>query len=283
MMRVVPWLLTAAVVGLAVAACFVLWHRYEDDPWTRDGHVRVDVVRVAPDVGGLVTSVEVHDYEQVHKGQLLFVVDLPRYRDALDEANARIASARATQEQAERVAHRDLALGDLVAVEAHEENEARVRTARAATAQAIAARGTAALNVSRTAIYASVDGVVNNLDLHPGDYIAAGQQALAITDFSSLRVEGYFEETKLERIHMGDRARVHLMGVAQPLYGHVVGISSGIADDQSVNTANQLRQVNATFTWVRLAQRVPVRIHIDSMPPGTQLIAGRTATVSILP
>jgi multidrug resistance efflux pump len=139
------------------------------------------------------------------------------------------------------------------------------------------------LNIQRTSIYASVDGVVNNMDLHPGDYVAAGQQALAITDLDSLRVEAYMEETKLGGVAVGDQARIRLMGDKGELRGHVVSLSSGIADDQVTNTANQLRQVNPTFTWVRLAQRIPVRIHVDWMPPGTQLIAGRTATVEIEP
>jgi RND family efflux transporter MFP subunit len=277
------WAITVTLFVVAILCCVLLWGRYEKEPWTRDGHVRVDVVRVAPDVGGLVTSVSVHDNQPVHRGQLLFVVDLPRYEHALREADAQIESARATLRQAIRVAKRDVALGDLVAVESREEDDARVETARASVNQLIAARATAALNIQRTSIYASVDGVVNNMDLHPGDYIAAGQQALAITDLDSLRVEAYMEETKLERIAVGDPARIHLMGAPGELQGHVVSLSSGIADDQVTNTANQLRQVNATFTWVRLAQRIPVRIHIDRMPPGTQLIAGRTATVVLEP
>ena len=277
------WAITVAIFAAAIACAVLLWGRYEKEPWTRDGHIRVDVVRVSPDVGGLITSVAVRDNQLVRRGQLLFVVDLPRYEHAVHEADARIESARATLRQAIRVARRDVALGDLVAVESHEEDDARVETAKASVNELIAERATAALNVERTSVYASVDGVVNNMDLHPGDYIAAGQQALAITDLDSLRVEAYMEETKLGRIAVGNQARIRLMGDAGELRGHVISLSSGIADDQVTNTANQLRQVNPTFTWVRLAQRIPVRIHIDWMPPGTQLIAGRTATVVIVP
>lgn len=277
------WAITVAIFAAAIACAVLLWGRYEKEPWTRDGHIRVDVVRVSPDVGGLITSVAVRDNQLVRHGQLLFVVDLPRYEHAVHEADARIESARATLRQAIRVAKRDVALGDLVAVESHEEDDARVETAKASVNELIAERATAALNVERTSVYASVDGVVNNMDLHPGDYIAAGQQALAITDLDSLRVEAYMEETKLGRIAVGDQARIRLMGDAGELRGHVISVSSGIADDQVTNTPNQLRQVNPTFTWVRLAQRIPVRVHIDWMPPGTQLIAGRTATVVIEP
>ncbi|HLZ79533.1 MAG TPA: biotin/lipoyl-binding protein [Sphingomonas sp.] len=277
------WAVTLLIVFLAVLVAIWLWRRYETDPWTRDGHVRVDVVRVAPDVGGLITSVEVRDNQRVQKGQLLFVVDMPRFADALGQADASIASTRATLEQARRVAKRDLALGDLVAKETHEQNVAQVATAEASLNAAIAARQTAALDVHRTAIRASVNGIVTNLDLHPGDYVAAGSQALALVDIDSLRVEGYFEETKLRHIHVGDKAKIRLMGDERELEGHVDSIAAGIADDQSSDTANQLRQVQPTFSWVRLAQRIPVRVHVDRMPVGTQLIAGRTATVTILP
>jgi multidrug resistance efflux pump len=277
------WAFTLLIVAAAVLVALALWKRYETDPWTRDGHVRADVVRVSPDVGGLVTSVAVKDNQRVARGQLLFVVDRPRYADALAQAEARIASARATLEQARRVARRDLALGDLVATETHEENVARVATAEASLQQAQSARDTAALDVSRTEVRASVNGKVTNLDLHPGDYVGAGKQAMALVDADSLRVEGYFEETKLRHIRVGDRARIHLMGDEREAIGHVDSIAGGIADDQTKDTGNLLPAVEPTFSWVRLAQRIPVRIHVDRMPPGTLLIPGRTATVTIEP
>jgi len=277
------WIVTAIIVVLAVLVALWLWHRYETDPWTRDGHVRADVVRVAADVGGLVTAVAVHDNQPVRKGDLLFVVDLPRYADALGQANATIASAQATLAQARKVVRRDLALGDLVATETHEQNVAQVKTAEAAWQAALASRRTAELDVHRTAVRASVNGIVTNLDLHPGDYVGAGAQAMALIDTDSIRVEGYFEETKLRHIRVGDKARIRLMGDEHDMEGHVEGITAGIADDQSSNSANQLRAVDATFSWVRLAQRIPVRIHVDRMPAGTRLIAGRTATITILP
>jgi len=280
---VLRWIVTALIVTAALVVAIALWRRYETEPWTRDGHVRADVVRVASDVGGLVTSVAVRDNQMVHKGDLLFVVDMPRYADALGQADANIASARAKYVQAQKVARRDVALGDLVATETHEENVASALTAKAALDAAVSAKQTAALNVHRTTVRASVNGIVTNLDLHPGDFVGPGSQALALIDMDSIRVEGYFEETKLRHIHVGDKARIRLMGDERDLEGHVDSIAAGIADDQSKATANQLREVEPTFSWVRLAQRIPVRIHVDRMPAGTQLIAGRTATVTILP
>jgi multidrug resistance efflux pump len=276
------WLLTTIMVAVAILIAVWLWHRYEGAPWTRDGHVRADIVRVTTDVGGLVTEVHVRDNQSVKAGDLLFVLDRPRFAAALEQADANIAAGRATLNQARREASRDLALGDLVAGETHEQNVARVATAQASLDQAVAARDTAQLNLNRTAVRASVDGQVTNLDLHPGDFLATGAQALALVDARSLRIEGYFEETKLNHIHLGDQVQIRLMGDPGVLTGHVDSIAGGIADDQASNSGNLLPSIQSTFSWVRLAQRIPVRIHVDRMPPGTRLIPGRTATVTIV-
>ncbi|WP_442680002.1 efflux RND transporter periplasmic adaptor subunit [Sphingomonas sp. ASY06-1R] len=275
--------ITLLLVAVALLVAVWLWHRYERDPWTRDGHIRADVVRVTPDVSGLVTQVAVRDNQRVKPGDLLFVVDRPRFALALAQADAAIASARATLNQARRESARDLALGDLVAAETHEQNVARAATAAAALAQAQTSRDQAVLNLQRTTVRATVNGTVTNLDLHPGDYVAAGQQALALVDDDSIRVEGYFEETKLPRIRIGDPVRVQLMGDAAPIHGHVDSITAAISDSERTNANNLLPTVNPTFAWVRLAQRIPVRVKLDRVPAGTRLIAGRTATVTILP
>jgi RND family efflux transporter MFP subunit len=275
------WAATLVLFGVAVVAGLSVWNRYEKNPWTRDGHIRADVVRVSSDVGGLVTQVLVHDDEKVHTGQLLLILDRPRFEAALEEADAASQSARANLDLARREASRDLALGNLVATETHEQNVAKVETALAALAQVNAARNVARLNLQRTEVRASVDGIVTNLDLHPGDFLSSGTQAMALIDTDSLRVEGYFEETKLQCMKVGDAAVVRLMGDDEDLAGRVESIAAGIADDQRSDTRNLLPAVQPTFSWVRLAQRIPVRIRIEKMPPGTLLIAGRTATVKI--
>ncbi len=215
-----PLTRSAATILLVLLATFVaiwMWRHYELSPWTRDGRVRADIVRVTPDIGGLITEVKIHDNQAVRAGDLLFVIDRPRYSLALEQADAVIASARATLAQAQREAARDVALGDLVARETHEQNLARIQTAQAALEQAVAAREGAALNLRRTNVRASVNGVVTNLDLHPGDYLAAGQQALALLDTDSLRIEGYFEETKLPAIRIGAPLTVSLVGESRQL------------------------------------------------------------------
>jgi len=274
---------TLSLVAIAALVALHLWDRHQRTPWTRDGRVRADVVRISTDVGGLVTQVPVRDNQVVRPGQLLIVLDRPRLTAAISRADAAIAEAQAQLEQARKEARRDLALGDLVATEAREQNVAKVRTAEAALARAIADRNVAMVDMQRTEIRATVAGTVTNLDIHPGDYLAAGAQAMALVDTASLRIEGYFEETKLHNVAIGDRARIRLMGDDGEILGHVESIAAAIADDQRDDTGNLLPKVAPTFSWVRLAQRIPVRVHIDRMPATTRLIAGRTATVEIVP
>jgi RND family efflux transporter MFP subunit len=277
------WVGTLVLVAISVLLLTWLWQRYETDPWTRDGRVRAEIVRITPDVTGLVTSVAVVDNQLVEKGDLLFVLDRPRYELALRKAQASVASAQAMLGQARREASRDIALGDLVAKETHEQNLARVQTAEAAVAEAVSQMNEAKLNLQRTNVRASVRGYITNLDLHAGDYLAAGHQAMALLDADSLRVEGYFEETKLLQIHVGDKVMVKLMGDDAELTGRVDSISAGINDATRSDSVNKLPNVNPTFAWVRLAQRIPVRVKLDKLPTDVRLIAGRTATVTILP
>ncbi|WP_285309485.1 biotin/lipoyl-binding protein [Stenotrophomonas maltophilia] len=277
------WSATLTVCALAVIAALSIWNRYEMRPWTRDGRVRADVVRVASDMGGLVTQVRVHDNQRVSAGQLLLVLDQPRFAAALEKADAAVSSARATLALARRESTRDNALGSLVASETRERNAAKVDTELAALAQARAEQRVAQLNVQRTEVRATTDGIITNLDLHAGDYLQPGAQALALIDTRSLRIEGYFEETKLGCITEGDAAVARLMGDDHDVRGHVDTIAAGIADDQRSSTHNLLPAVAPTYTWVRLAQRIPVRIRIDDAPPDTRLIVGRTANVTITP
>ncbi|CAM0118861.1 Biotin/lipoyl-binding protein [Stenotrophomonas maltophilia] len=277
------WSATLGVCALAAIAAFSLWNRYETRPWTRDGRVRADVVRVASDMGGLVTQVLVHDNQRVSAGQLLLVLDQPRFAATLEKADAAVRSAHATLALARRESARDNALGNLVASETRERNAAKVDTELAALAQARAEQRVAQLNVQRTEVRATTDGIITNLDLHAGDYLQPGAQALALIDTGSLRIEGYFEETKLGCITEGDAAVARLMGDNHDVRGHVETIAAGIADDQRSSTHNLLPAVAPTYTWVRLAQRIPVRIRIDDAPSDTRLIVGRTASVTITP
>jgi multidrug resistance efflux pump len=274
---------TLMVVVLAGLAGQRLWAHYEEDPWTRDGRVRADVVQVAPDVSGLITRVLVRDNQQVASGAPLFEVDRPRYQLAVAQAQAAVAAQQVQLAQARREARRNQSLGDLVAGEVREQSLSKVAQLDASLAQARTALDTARLNLARTVVRASVAGTVTNLDLRPGDYATAGHPEFAIIDRSSLHIIGYFEETKLARIHVGDPVQVRLMGDASMIAGHVQSIAGGIEDRDRNSGANLLANVNPTFSWVRLAQRIPVRVAIDRLPAGTELVVGRTATVEVLP
>ncbi len=275
--------LTAFAVLAALFAGWQLWVHYEVEPWTRDGRVRAYVVQVAPDVSGLVSAVPVHDNQDVKAGDILFEIDRARFELALAQADAAVRAERVARDQAQRDLKRNRALGQLVAAEAVEQSQARLQQHEAALAQAQVQAQAARLDLERSQVRAAADGRITNLDLRQGAYARAGQPVMALVDAGSFYVEGYFEETKLPGIQEGDPVRITLMGDARPIDGHVESIALGIADRDRQTGANLLPDVNPTFNWVRLAQRIPVRVRIDHVPPGLRLVAGQTATVAVEP
>ncbi len=273
--------LTLLVLAIAIAAGWTLWQRYEVRPWTRDGRVKAYVVQVAPDVTGPVTQVLVRDNQAVRAGQVLFEIDKARYELAVRQAEAAVQSQRAALAQATREIRRNGELGELVAQESREQARSRAEQLRAALAQAQANLDLARLNLTRSTVVSPVNGYVTNLDLQGGAYVTAGHAVMALVDRDSFYVEGYFEENKLPRIHVGDQASVLLMGAGEALEGHVESFSEGIADRDRSTAANLLPNVNPTFNWVRLAQRIPVRVAIDRVPDSVRLVAGQTARVEV--
>jgi RND family efflux transporter MFP subunit len=274
---------TLAFAAGAVVAGWQLWRHYEVEPWTRDGRVKAYVVQVAPDVTGQVTKVYVHDNQRVAAGSPLFEIDRARFELALRQSEAQVVAAQAALSQAQRENKRNTQLDDLVSQETREQGQTRTDQARAALAQAEVNRDTAKLNLARTHVVSAVDGIVTNLDLREGAYATAAHPVMAVVDSKSFYVEGYFEETKLPGIQVGDKVEVTLMGTRQPLPGHVESFAEGIADRDRSTGANMLPNVNPTFNWVRLAQRIPVRIALDPLPASARLVAGQTATVKVLP
>ncbi len=269
---------------MCVAAFFAgraLWSHYMSDPWTRDAKVRADIVGVAPDVSGLVSEVLVQDNQTVKAGDVLFRIDPARFTIALRQAEAALAGGKATLEQAARELKRYEKLGDVVSQQKTEQAQLALDSAAAAVQQATAARDLARLNLERSEVRAPVSGVITNFTVRPGDYVAAGAAKVALIDTASLRVEAYLEETKLNRVHVGDSATIWLMGQPTPLHGHVESIAAGIEDRERTVGAGLLANINPTFSWVRLAQRIPVRIRLDPAPDGVNLVAGMTATVYI--
>jgi multidrug resistance efflux pump len=321
------FLITAVVVVFALLLGHALWKHYLYAPWTRDGRVRAEVVRVAPDVSGLVTHVAVIDNQFVHKGERLFTIDPSRFRYAVDQAQANLAAAEASARAAgasinaalagaaarkaefqmrQQEAARRQQLGDVIAREAQTDAAASANSARASWQQAqagghqaSAAREQAAaaveqaqvaldqaqLNLERTDVRAPVDGYVTNLDVRVGDYAATGTPRLALIDSHSYYIYGYFEETKLPQLRVGDPVDIRLLAGDVHLTGTISGIAHGITDRDNPAGGDLLADVNPTFNWVRLAQRVPVRIAIDTtrLPAGTLLAAGMTATIEVHP
>lgn len=276
-------LLTMLFVAGAIIGLVIVWRHYEDDPWTRDGKLRADSVQVAADVSGLVTRIAVRDNQLVRAGTVLFVVDKERYAAQLEQADAAVARARATLDDAIREKRRYLALGDLVSRQERDQRLTATEVDQAALRQAQADRHITEINFQRSDVRARVDGIVTGLRMRPGDYVTSGSPKFALLDTHSYYVLGYFEETKLHRFRLGDRARVDLLGDPRPIWGHVDSLAAGIADREDTGSEALLPNVTPTFSWIRLAQRVPVRVMIDKVPAGLRLVSGRTATVTILP
>ena len=321
------FLLTAVVVIVALVLCRALWEHYMYSPWTRDGRVRAEVVRIAPDVSGLVTRVPVLDNQDVKKGDVLFEIDPTRFRIALQQAEANLeaakASARAAGANIDAVlasaaarkaeydmrseqARRREPLAEVVPKEERTDAKSAAETARAvwqqaqasghqasaareqaeaAVVQAQVAVDRAKLDLERTEVRAPVDGYVTNLDVRVGDYAATGTPRLALIDRHSYYIYGYFEETKLPHLRVGDVVDIRLMSGGTHLKGRIVGVARGITDRDNPTGKDLLADVNPTFNWVRLAQRIPVRIQIDesTVPQGVVLAAGMTASIDVHP
>jgi multidrug resistance efflux pump len=282
-----PVIIIRVLVTLAIvlAAFFIgeaLWRHYETDPWTRDGRISADVVQVAPDVSGLVTEVLVRDNQQVRAGTPLFIIDRPRYQLAVKQAQAALATQRVQIAQAQREARRNRALGDLVPAEEREQGDAKVEQLQAELARLQVQLETARLNLARTEVRSGVDGTITNFDLRPGDYATAGRAEFAIIDRQSIHAVARGDARQLGFLEIADRVQVHLMGEDRIIDGHVQSIASGVDDRDRTAGDKMLPNVNPTFNWVRLAQRVPVRIVLDRVPAGLSLVVGRTATVNVI-
>jgi multidrug resistance efflux pump len=281
MRTVIRVLLTLIFLAVAGFLGYDVANYYLYSPWTRDARVRADVVTVAPDVSGYVDDIRVKNDQFVHKGDLLFTIDQERYRLALADAEASLAAKHAQHLMAlEQYQRRSkLTPGYSVTVETLDNARRQSESAAANYQQAIASRDTATLNLNRTEVRAQVNGFITNLNLAKGVYAVQGKPVMALIDSDSYRVEAYFEETKIPHIRAGDAAEIRLMDGSPALQGTVLGIARGITDQDNRDGPELLSSVNPSFTWVRLAQRIPVRIRLTHVPPGVLVSAGMTCTV----
>jgi multidrug resistance efflux pump len=281
-LRLLPVLITLGAVALATALSLAMWRTYMESPWTRDGAVRAYVVTIAPEVSGRIVGMPVADNQLVHKGDLLMEIDPTDYVIALHQADAAIDQTKATAQNAQAEWERRRKLTNLaISDEDRQIYDSRALSAVAAAQRALANRDLARSNLRRTRIVSPVNGYVTNLLAQLGDYVTVGQKSISIVNSDSFWVDAYFEETNLRKIHDGDVTQVKLMGYSTILRGHVDSVARGINVANAQPDASGLASVNPIFTWVRLAQRVPVRIHIDHVPDGVRLVAGTTATVQV--
>jgi multidrug resistance efflux pump len=279
-----PVLATLVAVALAAAFGWGAWQYYMGTPWTRDGAVRAYIVKVAPQVAGEIVSLPIADNQFVHKGDLLMLIDPRNYSIAVRQAQASVEQAQAVADNARAEMIRREKLNDLsVTMEERQTYISQATTAEAAYQTALANLEQARINFKRTQVRSPVNGYVTNLSAQLGNYADVGSLQLSVVNSDSYWVDAYFEETSLSRIHEGDAATVKLMGYTPLLRGRVQGLARGVDVPNATPDASGLASVNPIFTFVRLAQRVPVRIHIDEVPDDIKLVAGMTATVQIEP
>lgn len=313
MQRVFRVVGTLLILALAIGMMHWIWQRYMYSAWTRDGRVRAKVINVSTDVSGIVTDVRVKDNQWVRRGDVLYVLDPRRFQYALDQAGVDVARARAQVQQAEaqldanryetamreaRASRREALSADVVSEESRSDfalqakqstasfdgAKAAFQVAQANLQEAVVRAHTAELDKERSEVRAPTDGYITNLNLYPGDFVSAGSARMAEIDSDSFWIYAYFEETKIQNVKVGERAKVRLLGAGADIDGHVDSVASGIVDrDNPTGSNDLLANVDPIFTWVRLAQRVPVRIHLDKVPKDVFLAMGMTCTVTLVP
>jgi multidrug resistance efflux pump len=274
---------TLVAFSAAIGLAWMAWNYYEYTPWTRDGRVRVYTVQLAPEVSGTVVSLPLTDTQFVHKGDVLFQIDPRTYENKLKQATGRLAQARAQASYLEAEATRRTQLSDLAVSAEQRQNAIGIaQAANDAVLDATGALDQARLDLERTTIRSPVNGWISDLILQQGGFATAGQPAVTLVNADSFWVVGYFEETQIARIRVGDGVRMVLMAYPdRAVWGHVAGFGHGINVADAVPGVQGLPSVNPVFTWVRLAQRIPIRVELDNVPCPIVLSAGMTATVSI--
>jgi multidrug resistance efflux pump len=243
-------LATLAIALVAIIMALVTWDYYVTAPWTRDGRLRVQVASVAPQVSGQITELRVGDNQYVHKGDVLYVIDPFDFEVALrvDKAQSqqRAADLQVKQVQSERRQR----LTDLATTPEEQQTFAgsavQAKAAFEAAQQQVAQ---AEINLRRTQVRSPVNGYVTNLLMRLGDYAHEGAANISVIDTDSFWIDGYFEETKLARVCIGDLVEAKLMGYAEPILGHVASVTRGIVVSDAAAGAQGLPNVNPVFTW----------------------------------
>jgi len=284
--RYLRYLVTLGAIAVAGYTLSVMFEEYLFHPWTRDGHVRAQVVKITPRISGPIVELPISDNQLVHKGDLLFKIDPRTYALAVEQAEAKLkqaqASALVSLDQATRA--RDLHTRDKGAISeqslVRKENNLLVSNADVEVAEANL--HATQLDLEFTEVRAPVDGYVTNLKLRYGTQTVANQPALALIDSNSFWVYGFFKETQIRNVRPGNKTVIKLMTYPdQPLDGIVESTGWGISQQDGQSDADLLPTINPTFDWIRLAQRIPVRIRLTRIPEDVELRVGTTASVFI--
>jgi multidrug resistance efflux pump len=279
---VVKQVATLGVALVAIVMALVTWDYYVTAPWTRDGRVRVQVASIAPQVSGQIVELRVGDNQYVHKGDVLYVIDPFDFEVALREGEAQAQQRAADLQVKEVQSERRQRLSSLATTPEEQQTSAGAAVQAKAVFEAAQQQvAKAEINLRRTRVRSPVNGYVTNLMMRVGDFAHEGATNISVIDTDSYWIDGYFEETKLARVCIGDRVEAKLMGYAQPILGHVATVTRGIGVSDAAPGTQGLPNPNPVYTWVRLAQRVPVRIAIDSVPPGIPLVSGMSTTLTI--
>ncbi len=251
-------------------------------PWTRDGKVRAEQVSITPQVSGTITQLNIEDNQFVKAGTVLFTIDATPYHIAQLNAEAQLAQSQSELSKASNEANRRKNLPrNYISAEDMDTANINVKAAQAAVKAAEATVEQAKWQISQTIVTAPVDGWVTNLSTRTGNYATSGQPVFALVDSHSFYVVGYFEETKLRHIQPGDLAEIVLYSGHVPLSGKVQSIGRAIYDQSVESDSDLVADIKPNVPWVRLAQRVPVRIQLNQIPQGITLVSGTTCTVSI--
>lgn len=287
MIKLLKLFLTLAILSTALYFAYDKYQAYIDNPWTRDGQVRTQVIQVAPRVTGMVTKIHVVDNQKIKKGDLLFELDPSQYELKVRQAQARLQrtleAAKGTKIEYERVM--SIYKKDKGAVSQKDlvRNETNYFKSLADIDSNTEALNTAKLNLSYCKVYAPVDGYVSNITFQIGTQATANTPLLALVDTNAYWVFGFFREDTIKDVRIGDDAVVTLMAYPDmPLKGKVESIGWGISLSDGNPGNNLLPNIKPVFQWIRLAQRIPVRVKLDNVPENVKLRFGLTASVMVL-
>ncbi|WP_220718759.1 HlyD family secretion protein [Agarivorans litoreus] len=279
-------LLTLLLVVIAATLVTLKYQHYVTQPWTRDGQVRANIIEVTPRVTGPVIAIHVTDNQRVNAGDLLFEIDDRVYLSAKHQAQAALAQAEAVMSRAKNELTRMSSLekrtpGSVPVITLNNLNN-DVESAKANLEAAEAGLDNAELNLAFTKVYASKDGYITNFNISVGAQVVANQPVVALIDEDSFWVEGFFKETDIHSMQTGDTATITLMSYPDhPFEGKITSIGYGIAQSDGSTGTKMLPNVNPNFEWIRLAQRLPVKIAVTSLPENIQLRVGTTASIMI--